>query len=198
MVCRCSLCGTYSATLVARRDLDARDEVTVYSNPSPEWEDASWPFEVTFDGGARMVGDSRVAGAGATLWRHHLAGGPPTLLASTVVAIPWDAGSQVAEAIGCRAAINLLLALDTGDRRARVVGDNLAVVRYGASSARLRRVDMQAHLEAALGDALGQGWLLTWQAVRRRLNHSADALATRGVMWAAQRRDQGLFALATY
>ena len=50
---------------------------------------------------------------------------------------------------------------------------------------------MQAHLENAIGGALDRGWLLSWQAVRRRLNQTADRLVTRGVMWAARMRDSG-------
>ena len=65
-----------------------------------------------------------------------------------------------------------------------VVGDNLAVVRYGAGTARLRRPELQAHLEGALGRALAAGWCLQWCAVRRRLNRAADALALEGRLWA--------------
>ena len=83
----------YTAALVAVTELDAREELLVDTNPSPEWEDANWPYEVTFDGGARRVGDSWVAGAGASLWQHCLLGGPPLLLATAVVAIPWDANA---------------------------------------------------------------------------------------------------------
>ena len=172
------------------------------SNPSPCWEDAGWPIEVTFDGGARRIEDREVAGAGATLWRHQLGEGAPRLLATTYVAIPWPAGAQVAEAIGCRFALDLLAGLSRrgnsgpGVRRARVVGDNLGVIRYGAGNARLRRVQMQAHLEDAIGSALAEGWVLDWQAVRRRLNRAADRLATRGVEWAARLSRQGRGSLA--
>ena len=110
--------------------------------------------------GAREIQGREVAGAGATLWRRHLLGGAPTRIASTIVAIPWDANAQVAEAIGCRAAISLLLDPRLTERRARVVGDSLAVVRYRAGSARLRRLEMQAHLEQPLATILTQGWRL--------------------------------------
>ena len=66
------------------------------------------------------------------------------------------------------------------------MGDNLGVIRYGAGTARLRRIEMQMHLEPVLADAYAAGWALDWQAVRRRLNTEADALATRGVFWAAR------------
>ena len=113
---------------------------------------------------------------------------PPTKLATTVVAMHWDANAQVAEAVGCRVAVELLSQLRTHTRTARVVGDNLAVVRHGAGTARLRRVSMHSHLERALDDAYAAGWTLTWQAVRRRLNSAADTLATQGIFWAAHLR----------
>ena len=76
-------------------------------------------------------------------------------------------------------------------RAARIVGDNLPVISYGVCTARLRRLHLQAHMEQGLGDTLMQGWTLTWQAVRRRLNRAADALATDGLRWAAQLRQLG-------
>ena len=56
---------------------------------------------------------------------------------------------------------------------------------------------MQAHLELSLGNVLAQGWPLTWQAVRRRLNTAADTLATAGVQWAARLADAGQYATQT-
>ena len=82
-------------------------------------------------------------------------------------------------------------------RACRAVGDNLAVVRYGAGAARLRRPDIHAHLETGLGRALAAGWRLDLQAVRRRLNGTADALAPQGVRWAAQLRAGGETGLRT-
>ena len=52
---------------------------------------------------------------------------------------------------------------------------------------------MQAQLELSLGNVLAQGWSLAWQAVRRRLNTSADSLATAGVQWAARLADAGQY-----
>ena len=40
--------------------------------------------------------------------------------------------------------------VDTHKLIVRVVGDNLAVIRYCAGMARLRRIEMQAHLEEPL------------------------------------------------
>ena len=112
-------------------------------------------------------------------------------MATAITAIPSPASAQVAEAVGCRLGLGLLTELPSASR-ARVVGDNLAVVRYCAGTARLRRVTMQAHLEVALASILDRNWRLEWQAVRRRLNKQSDELATRGVFWAAERRDSGV------
>ena len=62
------------------------------------------------------------------------------------VASPWVASAQVVEAIGCPTVLGLLLELRVEDPLARVVGDNLAVIRYCAGTARLRKVETQAHL----------------------------------------------------
>eukprot|EP00959_Pyramimonas_sp_CCMP1952_P125584 2626016-Pyramimonas_sp.AAC.1 len=76
-------------------------------------------------------------------------------------------------------------------RRARVVGDNTAAVRYGAGTGRYRRSGLQAQLEEGLAPLAAEGWVLEFQAVRRRLNGGADALATEGVEWAAELRARG-------
>ena len=141
--------------------------------------------------GARPTEQGVLAGAGATLWRHRLAGGPPVCVARTTVALPWPATAQVAEAFGCRAALELLHQVGGDGRRARVVGDNLAVVRYGAGTAALRAQPQQAMLETALAATYARGWRLDWQAVRRRLNGEADRLATRGIRWAVRCRAAG-------
>ena len=65
------------------------------------------------------------------------------------------------------------------------MGDNLAVIRYGAGTNRFQRLSLQSQMELALGPLAQRGWVLQWQAVRRRLNKAADRLATLGVFWAA-------------
>ena len=177
---RCTLCNEWCACRTTTSALRPGDEVLVPWNPAPAWEEANWPLEATFDGSASEL----VAGAGATVWAHQLGGGPPVCVARGWAAIPWPAGAQVAEAVGCRLALDMLVALQPPSRAARIVGDNLAVVRYGAGTARLRRPELQAHLEGALGRALAAGWRLQWCAVRRRLNRAADALALEGRLWA--------------
>ena len=180
----------YQATLMTTCRVRAHNEVCTPSNPSPDGDRATWPYEVTFDGGARRVGDHRVAGAGATLWQHS-ATGLPRCIAQAIVALPGCDNAQLAEAVGCRIALQTLTQLVPGRRAARIVGDNLAVIRYCAGNARMRRPYLQAQLELGLRNALQQGWQLTWQAVRRRLNRAADALATEGLRWAAQLRQLG-------
>eukprot|EP00959_Pyramimonas_sp_CCMP1952_P057942 1209499-Pyramimonas_sp.AAC.1 len=39
-------------------------------------------------------------------------------------------------------------------------------------------------MDCALRQAANGGWLLSWQAVHRRLNKAADSLATLSVYWA--------------
>ena len=121
----------------------------------------------------------------------------PRLVAQAVVAIPWNATAQMAEAMGCCAALSLLRRAQGGPRRARIVGDNLAVVRYGAAAASLRAIPQQAILEVALADAYMSGWRLEWQAVRRHLNTAADALATEGICLAAREAVEGRGAVVT-
>ena len=82
----------------------------------------------------------------------------------------------------------MLLDLQPAARAARVCGDNLTVIRYGAGTARLRRPEVQTHLEVSLGAALAAGWRLTWQAIPRSLNGEADALAAAARSWAVELR----------
>eukprot|EP00959_Pyramimonas_sp_CCMP1952_P102593 2146057-Pyramimonas_sp.AAC.1 len=97
----------------------------------------------------------------------------------------------MAEVAGCRAGLALLPHLEGPTRMARIVGDNLAAVRYGAGTARYRRLHLAQQMEDALGQVGSAGWVLTWQAVRRRLNKAADSLATIGVYWADSLRREG-------
>ena len=181
----CPNCDMHIASLYATLPLGPQQEVVCRSAPFPDVDTIRYPYEVTFDGGARFVdGERKVAGAGSTLWHFPPNGGEPIHLASTVVALPGCDNAQVAEATGCRAAL-ALLTYTTGRRAARVIGDNLAVVRYGAGTGRFQRVVLQAQMELSLAPLAQRGWALQWHAVRRRLNKAADRLATLGVFWAA-------------
>ena len=100
----------------------------------------------------------------------------------------------MAEAWGCHAGLRLLAELRPVARLARVVGDNLAVVRFGAGAARLRRPAMHGLISPPLGHLEGAGWTLEWRAIRRRLNCAADAVATAGVYAAARHAAAGHFA----
>eukprot|EP00959_Pyramimonas_sp_CCMP1952_P196767 4114367-Pyramimonas_sp.AAC.1 len=53
-------------------------------------------------------------------------------------------------------------------------------------------------MEDALGQAENAGWVHTWQAVRRRLNKSADSLATIGVYWADALLREGAITVCTH
>ena len=78
----CPGCGLHVASLTATGPLEPGAEITVTFNPAPSWEAAAWPYEATFDGGARWIGERWVAGAGTTL---------PVRIATTVAAIPGGA-----------------------------------------------------------------------------------------------------------
>ncbi|MFM7978448.1 MAG: hypothetical protein ACKPKO_03950, partial [Candidatus Fonsibacter sp.] len=69
----------------------------------------------------------------------------------------------------------------------RVIGDNLAVVRYCAAQGSLRRPRLQQALANWLAALHELGWDLSWAAVRRHLNAEADRAAIEGILWAAER-----------
>ena len=183
----CGHCRHFCAVLRARAALPVGGELTVPRPLTPNPDDGLWPFELTFDGGARRLGGRpKVAGGGAILWRFPPTGEAPLPCASLVLALPSCDDSMLGEAhAGCQG-LSLLLSpvLPAGPRSARVVGDNLPVVRFGAASGRLRRVPQHAPLAETLGAVLAAGWQLTWNGVRRRYNEGADSLATLGALWA--------------
>ena len=195
----CAGCSRHRATLVTTSALAPFDEIIVSSSPFPDQDKHCWPLEATFDGGARSFSEApKVGGAGASLWHHPPDGSTPVLLASCVVAMPSVDSAQVAEASGARAALSLLAACRSYGRAARVVGDNLAVIRYGAGASRFRKLLIQAQVEQGLVPLAASGWTLTWQAVRRRLNKTADRLATIGVFWAESLRRSGVLSAHTH
>ena len=60
----------------------------------------------------------------------------------------------------------------------------------GASDGRSPHAFISGPRTALLAD----GWVLSWHAVRRRVNMGADALATEGVFRAARLAARGVFA----
>ena len=98
------------------------------------------------------------------------------------MALPACDNAQVAEAWGLRLALGLLVECRGAGRLATVVGDNLAVIRYGASQGHLRRPHMQGLLEAPLARAALGAWAIAWFAVRRCFNAAADSVATEAVL----------------
>ena len=128
------------------------------------------------------------------LWGLDARNGLLRRVASASMALPEVSDSQVAEAWGAHLAALLLRERPDGERRVRISGDNLAVVRHCASQGRLRRPCAQAVLEPVLARLASGGWRVSWQAVRRRSNMAADAEATDGVFWAARLRRDGVLA----
>eukprot|EP00959_Pyramimonas_sp_CCMP1952_P253441 5295430-Pyramimonas_sp.AAC.1 len=79
--------------------MEAGEEITVGDSPLPAADAAQWPFELTFDGGARRIGEGdKVSGAAAVLWRHDPHRGYPRVVAVAVVALPGCDNAQTAEA----------------------------------------------------------------------------------------------------
>ena len=100
------------------------------------------PWEVTFDGGAREIKGQRVAGSGAALWGNRDHNGRIPLIATCLVPLPTEEHAQIAEAWGCRAALDMVRSHTPAGSRVTVTGDNLAVVRQGAGQGGIR----QAHI----------------------------------------------------
>ena len=105
------------------------------------------------------------------------------------LAMPAVRNAQLAEAMAAHLAMRLLQdarVLQAGlGRVARVTGDNLQVIRYAAGVSRFARPYLQAPLDAGLQALALLGFQVQWQAVRRRLNSAADAVATAALQWAA-------------
>ena len=166
------------------------DEVTVPSETGAViglYEEAASDYIVAFDGGARRDADidARVAGAGAIIWTLG-ANGEVQEIARACAALPGESWSPIAEAWGLRLALLLAVRHVRPGRRLRVVGDNVAVIRFGAAQGRLRNPDHESLISPVLCDALLRSIHLSWTAVRRRYNRAADAVATEGVRWAAR------------
>eukprot|EP00959_Pyramimonas_sp_CCMP1952_P338063 7079737-Pyramimonas_sp.AAC.1 len=163
----CRLCDARVTTLRAAQNLERGAEITVNHSPFPNPDSTQWPHEVTFDGGARALGEHKVAGGGAAFWCHNLETGRPDLVGIGIAALPSSDSAQAAEVAGCRAGLSLLSFTACRGQRARVVGVNLGAIRYGAGTARYRRLPLCQQMETGLRSAEDAGWTLTWQAVRR-------------------------------
>jgi len=177
---RCSGCGTRVARLQASSMVAVGSELTVSSAAHVLTPPVPFAYEVTFDGGAREVAGRRVAGAAAILWgpgRNQ----PMAQLAVATVKLPHVSRAPEAEAWGGTPCTHLVAEGDGETRTARVSGDNLAVVRFCAATARLRGAEHQQLLERPLADLHLRGWGLSWLAVPRRMNMAADSLATEAI-----------------
>lgn len=187
---RCRDCQTHAIILTAVKQIKKGSEIIVdrcchvyhserFTSPN---------FEVTFDGGAREIDGQKVAGAGAALWSPTDHNGDRQRQQRTAMALPGEKHSPVAEAWGLRVAIDLLcnMRVPRSMRTARIAGDNLAVVRFGASLGKLARAYMHDIIDEALGRLIQQGWDIEWVPIRRRFNKEADAIATFAVRKARQ------------
>ena len=137
----------------------------------------------------------KVAGSAALLWGPSSYAHAKVLMAVGLVTLPGSDNSMVAEAWGCRVALDILTLLHkhcpTGPRTVRSVGDNLPILNFCAGFSRLCRPSIQQILEVALSEVLLQGWRIDWCGVRRRFNKASDKFATRSVFSARDRFAQG-------
>ena len=189
---RCEDCRTCCLRLVSLVDLPPGGELTVAESPFILGGGGLEPcYEVSFDGTARTIRGSRVAGAAAVLW------GPPgpdgrVKLACAIIALPMGGNSLVAEVRGCQAAIETLLSCDASVRTARIVGDNPHVMRLGAGLGRLPRGEVEDTLTPLLARATMAGWRLRWAWVPRGSNDVADAAAAVGARRARALLEEGV------
>ena len=149
------------------------------------------PFEVFFDGGTHLRGHHPSAGAGALLW-HLRPGASPACIGRAAMAIPGLTSAPLAESHACGLALMLLAeysetrAMGIGQLlRARVIGDCVPVVRYGAAQARFRCLAQRAPIDEGLERAGRRGWRLGWQAVGRAQNKAAHEVASSAASWAS-------------
>eukprot|EP00959_Pyramimonas_sp_CCMP1952_P102340 2140890-Pyramimonas_sp.AAC.1 len=120
-------------------------DITVPATLCRSLQETCWPWEITFDAGGKSTNDYDTAGAGAALW-HMRSKGAPICIARAYIALPPGTSAQVAEAQGCRIGVGMLLK-GVKERRARVVGDTLGAIRYGATTQRFRALRMQGLVE---------------------------------------------------
>ena len=195
---RCHLCGGYHITMRAIREITPGEAPACERSRfilENQGDQARWA--VSFDGGARAIGDPpvRVAGAGAILWNwsspsDSIAEGEGWhILARATAELPGERWAPAAEAWGLRIALDLINQLDIAGEAVRITGDNLSVIRFGAGQGRLRRADMEALLSSAISTTLQLGWVPRWNAVPRRYNSEADAIATEALLRARTRFD---------
>ena len=97
-------------------------------------------------------------------------------------------GSQ---AWGAKLALDLLGAIRSDVRRARVVGDNLGVVRYGAEKGHLRRPDMHRRLAAGLTAAAEKGGISPGVQSSEAHQQSRRCRGHVAVFWAHRLRASG-------
>ena len=117
--------------------------------------------------------------------------GPPTCVARAILAIPGDISASLAESHACGLALPLLTSLARehweahgSTLRARIVGDCIPLIRYASAQARFRSANQGIPIDHGLGLTSEIGWSLGWQAVNRRHNSHAHALARVAAGWA--------------
>ena len=192
-IAKCN-CGYYIATLRATMDVLQGCEITVTFQDHVVNFDYSPNVEITWDGGAKEVDGVRVAGAAAILWGPSDRSGDRNPIAIASVSLPGQQWAPIAESYGLRLAVSLLLECSASPKTARMVGDNLAIVRYAASQGRLKHPSMQMVLDEPLKDLVSSGWETCWFAVRSKVNAAAHACANEALLLAGKLRALGRLA----
>ena len=190
LTARCRHCGRHEANLYARRAIHAGEELTVPRTLAPRSSASLVPYEVFFDGGTCNRHGGSATGAGALLWYIH-SSGPPTCIARAIFAAPGDNSAAIAESHACGLGLSLLTSLARehwsthgSTLRARLVGACIPVIRYASAQSRFRSADQRAHIDHGLRQTSEIGWGIEWQAVNRRHNSHAHALARIATIWA--------------
>ena len=199
---RCATCRLTWACLVMRQAAAERAEVTVPRTLTPTAGAAICPIEISFDGSTKQARGARASGAGSAAWV--LGGrGPPRCVARAVLALPDVSAAPEAEAQAGGLALELLNHIARARRRgtrpavaglaraARLVGDCVPVVRYGAAQARLRHGAHREPIDEGMRQAGANGWSVEWQAVRRAHNTAAHDLASAAATWAHELQRAG-------
>ena len=198
----CRDCHAVRADLVASAHIRGGEEITVaapqvhITGPSVALSDV----EVSFDGSCRKASQGNGGGAAAVFWSRPDHRGDRHILKVLCVALGGEQAVPTTEAWGLRLALTDLCRrgrsrepILSQERTARLIGDNVSVIRYGASQGRLRRHEQAGLLEGPLTEAALQGWDLTWLPVHRSLNGAADFFAKHAAQHAPSASSSPLF-----
>ena len=187
----CQHCHLVRADLIAQARIRDQGEVIVSCPPAhvTRCPTVLPGVEVSFDGSCGRPAQGGGGGAAAVFWSPPDRNGSRHIVKVLCVALGGALSAPVVETWGLRLVLLDLCRRGQGrqafpddDRTARIIGDNIPVIRYGASQGRLRNLDQAGLLEGPLTQAALQGWELSWPPVHRELNDAADFFAKRAAL----------------